>query len=949
VLISRLLEACRGHGRALTTKTHNLLSSYYKIMADGDVPLRLARDVHDEPGEAGNNSTTENSTTENSTTENSTTENSTTENSTTENSTTENSAAENSAAENSAAENSAAENSIAGDSTAEKSAAENGAAEKSAAENGAAESSAGEKASSEERERLSTLRGVIARLATRSNDHRPSKHACSEPRPSVSDTTGVPVLQAYLRVSGDLQPGAAAMQDSLKEDLIPFVPAMVKTTLKRPNILFMPTTQMSESALTAGGNSPMQVLDSIPDYINYLESEASTERCAPTLPSLFDNVKHNIEFVRSLYLPAGGEITLPRISPGSGDVQGYETYRIESSKQVPLELPASARHDDTRQTLVSELRSRLQEAQRAYDAASAALLAPSSDSEAASSDGEDARLASANSRLEKGDAAVREAAKTTSSAREALVEQHRSLVEKVALVDKDLDSLRRRASGDSEAASRAGDRLTADSLEDRASRLKQMEKDAARYLQLSPDTDDPSFVTSPRATQAMKEYYSAVANEKAARAAQKRLDADARGIAEEVRGANATRLQASEARRALVETQRRARTALFKSQEELNAARGGWLIDRVGKRGKTWWMSTPNGFAFPRVYNVLFDVHVSYADEGEVGASMLSPARCISRARALDQKIGSLVSRNPEAPFTVLEDFVRAYQPSRSPFAGPTAFSGVGRSTAQTQETKALLKQTRDQARELEKEQQAIRAAMALRSGAAQGYTTPLTLNELRAYGLPPAPAPVVRPAAHPNTASQQPGQHPMGVAQYQAAQYPAVQYPMTQYPAQYPMAQYPAAQYPAAQYPAAQYPAAQYPAAQYPVAQDPVAQYPVAQYPVAQYPVVQYPVAQATTQPTTQPTAQPRTQPTAQPRTQPPTQSTALPPTQPTERPTAQPLLRARSSSGPFAEAASAANDIGIAGRVADPATRRTRRLPSRFVPVDFLKKKGGTRKRRG
>ena len=204
---------------------------------------------------------------------------------------------------------------------------------------------------------------------------RRRKKQCQQPVLLSEEAASIPVLQAYLNVSGDLQPGAAAMKESLKGQLIPFVPAMVDQTLKRPNIFFMPTVKLTTAGLKAEGSEPMQVLDSASYYSKFLKDSAPADPCEPTRPKLFDNVKHNLDYVKGLYLPIGGKIMLPQILPGKNGVQGYELYRIDAVSLQPLELPASAGASDTRQTVISDLQERLREREGVYEEARQALEA----------------------------------------------------------------------------------------------------------------------------------------------------------------------------------------------------------------------------------------------------------------------------------------------------------------------------------------------------------------------------------------------------------------------------------------------------------------------------------------------------------------------------------------------------------------------------------------------
>lgn len=591
---------------------------------------------------------------------------------------------------------------------------------------------------------------------------RRRKKSCPRPVLASDDAASIPVLQVYLNVSGNLQPGAAAMKESLKGELIPFVPAMVDQTLKRPNIFFMPTVKFTTGGLRAEGSEPMQVLDSVSYYSRFLKDSAPADPCEPTRPKLFDNVKHNLDYVKGLYLPIGGKIMLPQVLPGRAGVQGYELYRIDSVTLQPLELPASASASDSRQTVISDLLERLREKEKLYEEARQALEATKNDG-----DGHtqavaklDATMAAQNSEMERINSRMKTNKALVNKLLDRLTKQQATNETRVEDLRAAIEQLAVKFPEPRNPLQDSRYTRERDSLQARLNSLTALQKNYQYYLDENDDLDwgSDSFVNRERATQTMKEYAEAKKAESTLEMERVAITSRATATKDQVRSARLMRdthlgyVDAADTR------VKEARTELFKAQEELNAAKGGWLIDRVQGSGSNWWVVTKNGYAFPRVYNALFDIRVTYiGDEGE-GLERFWGLDCRGKADVLDRRIGELIGRNPDAPLNIFKDFIQAYEPPWSPFASPAAFTSEGRRTAQTQEAKAQLARARQAAQRDDAQARAIRATLGQRLGVAAGHDRPLTLNELRAYGVSPnykAPVPSLSnqvPAMAPNT-----------------------------------------------------------------------------------------------------------------------------------------------------------------------------------------------------
>tara|TARA_Y100000748_G_scaffold281655_2_gene261411 strand:- start:1100 stop:3226 length:2127 start_codon:yes stop_codon:yes gene_type:complete len=552
------------------------------------------------------------------------------------------------------------------------------------------------------------------------------------------------------------------MKESLKGELVPFVPAMVDQTLKRPNIFFMPTTKLTTAGLKAEGSEPMQVLDSASYYGKFLKDSAPADPCEPTRPKLFDNVKHNLDYVKGLYLPVGGKIMLPQILPGRAGVQGYELYRIDSVSLQPLELPASAGASDTRQTVISDLQERLREREGIYEEARQALeavkdtneghvqnIARLDDAMAVQNDG----VESVNSRVKANKELVKKLL-------DRLTQQQATNETRMGGLRAAIEQLDVKFPEPRDPLQESRYTRERDSLQARLGGLGALQSNYEYYLDEDGDINwgSDDFAQRERATQTMKEYAEAKKAESALDLERSAVMGRANAAKDQVRAAKVNQGAQLESVEAAETRVKNARTELFKAQEELNAAKGGWLIDRVPGSGGNWWVVTKNGYAFPRVYNALFDIRVTYiGDEGE-GADSFWGLDCAGKAESLDRRIGQLIGRNPNAPFNVFKDFIQAYEPPWSPFASPAAFTSEGRRTAQTPEAKAQLVQARQAAQRDDVHARAIRATMGQRLGAAAGHDRPLTLNELRAYGVSPnykVPVPPLSnqaPAMAPNT-----------------------------------------------------------------------------------------------------------------------------------------------------------------------------------------------------
>lgn len=591
---------------------------------------------------------------------------------------------------------------------------------------------------------------------------RRRKKQCQQPVLASDEAASIPVLQAYLNVSGNLQPGAAAMKESLKGQLVPFVPAMVDQTLKRPNIFFMPTTKLTTAGLKAEGSAPMQVLDSASYYGKFLKDSAPADPCEPTRPKLFDNVKHNLDYVKGLYLPVGGKIMLPEILPGRAGVQGYELYRIDSVSLQPLELPASAGALDTRQTVISDLQERLREREGIYEEARQALEAAKDADEGRVQ--EIARLddamAAQNADVESVNSRVKANKELVKKLLDRLTQQQATNETRMGGLRAAIEQLDIKFPEPRDPLQESRYTRERDSLQARLKGLGALQSNYEYYLDEDGDINwgSDDFAHRERATQTMKEYAEAKKAESALDLERLAATGRANAAKGQVRGAKVKQGAQVASVDAATKRVKEARTELFKAQEELNAAKGGWLIDRVPGSGGNWWVVTKNGYAFPRVYNALFDIRVTYiGDEGE-GAESFWGLDCAGKAESLDRRIGQLIGRNPDAPFNVFKEFIQAYEPPWSPFASPAAFTSEGRRTAQTPEAKAQLAQARQAAQRDDAQARAIRATLGQRLGAAAGHDRPLTLNELRAYGVAPhykAPVPSLSnqaPAMAPNT-----------------------------------------------------------------------------------------------------------------------------------------------------------------------------------------------------
>ena len=567
---------------------------------------------------------------------------------------------------------------------------------------------------------------------------RDPRRNCPHPNLDSNDAGGIPVLQVYLNVTGNLQPGAAATKESLKGQLVPFATQMVDQTLKRPNIFFMPTVKLTNRGLKSDGSEPMQVLDSATYYSKFLERSAPERPCDPTRPKLFDNVKDNIDYVKGLYFPIGGKIMLPQVLPGKQGVQGYEVYRIDAVEFQPLELPASALPSDTRQTLISDLQLELKRSEDAYEQASQGLEAMD-EGHADEVSRLDADMAQANVAMEGLDARMKANNQAVDKLRQTLLSQQATNETRMGDLQAAIDGLQNKYPDRlSDALEESRYQRERNSAQMRYDALVTMQKNYDYYIDIAGTINwgAGDFDNRERSTQTMQEYA-------AAKTTQAQLVAEREQNANEGRVAKATVRDLRRQEKAHMDEQsgaekrlKDARENVFKKQEELNAAKGGWLIDRVPQGGQKWWITTESGYAFPRLYNVLFDIRVSYVgDEGE-GVEAFWGLDCTGKAQSLDRRISELVGRNPNTPFTVFKEFIQAYEPPWSPFASPAAFTSEGRRTAQTQESQAQLQQARQVERN-EARERSIRTSLAQRIGAASGNDRgSMTLDELRAYGL---------------------------------------------------------------------------------------------------------------------------------------------------------------------------------------------------------------------
>lgn len=549
------------------------------------------------------------------------------------------------------------------------------------------------------------------------------------------------------------------MKESLKGELVPFVPAMVDQTLKRPNIFFMPTTKLTTSGLKAEGSEPMQVLDSTSYYSKFLKDSAPADPCEPTRPKLFDNVKHNLDYVKGLYLPIGGKIMLPQVLPGRAGVQGYELYRIDSVSLQSLELPASAGASDTRQTVISDLQESLRNIEGLYEKARQALTDVKNydDGHIQTVAQMDNAMAAQNAEMERMNSRVKTNKELVNKLFDKLMKQQATNETRMGGLQSAIEQLAVKFPEPRNPLQESRYTREKDSLQARMDGLGALQSNYDYYLDEDGNWVSTEFEHRERATQTMKDYAEAKKVESALETERQTIIGRATAAKGQVHHAKVLQTTHNRSVDAVETRVNNARTELFKAQEELNAAKGGWLIDRVPGSGGNWWVVTKNGYAFPRVYNALFDIRVTYiGDEGE-GTDSFWGLDCTGKADTLDRRISELIGRNPNAPFNVFKNFIQAYEPPWSPFASPAAFTSEGRRTAQTPEAKTQLAQARQAAQRDDLHARAIRATMGQRLGAAAGHNRPLTLNELRAYGVSPnykIPVPPLNqaPALAPNT-----------------------------------------------------------------------------------------------------------------------------------------------------------------------------------------------------
>lgn len=606
---------------------------------------------------------------------------------------------------------------------------------------------------------------------------RPKRPFCLFPfLPQQATSLDIPVLRIYLDVTGNVQPGAKQTKADSDDQLIAFVPAMSDETLTQPNIYFMPTVKLTTQDLKAGGSEPMQVLGSFANYKKFLDASKPENPCDPTRPKLFDNVKGNIKYVMDLYFPVGGKIMLPQNVPGSTGVQGFEVYRIDSVSFREMPLPKSSRSDDTRQTVIAELQSRLKDAEEEYDKLKKEFEEGQEASEQAANNlnDNDAELGKLNDELEALEAKTKSSNALVDKLRKRLADQLPGNQGRIGKLQTAVDQLESKYPEPRNERQEAAYAAEGRSLNSQLSVLLRRQENLEFYLDDATDwSQDTAY--RPGATELMKEYGDAKRNQyELNQEKERKLDEveKKRNLIREVKGVhNANQQQRREAKRSI----EFARQELFKSQEQLNAVKGGWQIDRA-QAAADWWVVTNDGFAFPRAYTIILDLRVSYVGDAGEGEDTFWGLDCVGKAQSIDKRLKELMGRNPDAPFKVFEDFIKAYNPPWSPFAAPAAFTSYGRRTADTpgsREAQAELRQRRRLDMHAA-QQRAAQQALRNRGGPANPQqSTYITLEALQALGVPgiqppaaqgqpqitPVPMePVPQPAAPP----QQPAAPPV-------------------------------------------------------------------------------------------------------------------------------------------------------------------------------------------
>ena len=553
---------------------------------------------------------------------------------------------------------------------------------------------------------IDSLKGNIA--TERPNANSPTKlpdNICPQVTPSLDNAASLPVVNIYLEITGNLKPGAKVLVSSLENNIFPFAPVLVDETSTSPYIFFMPTVKLTEQALKADGNDPIKVLNSPSYYTEFLQRSSIEQSCKSLRNQLFDNVKHNINYIEKLFFPIGGKIMLPQMIPGRTGTQGYEYYRINSVSYKPMEpsykLPNNksiADPDSTRQTLITKLNKILRD--------------------------------------------IEEEPMPSLPQQEEIISEFNKNNNELEKLNNQVDNISKSITKNQDIINTLKPKIKKEKLEDSLQQSKNKDIYDSLLSENNIDTIDLGKYSTPL----MKEYLNILKKIKKEKADREQVQKAAEDLQAKVIQNINQRKQLQADTKKIQEQIIQKRQKLFKLQELINASKGGWLIDKGSNSDidKGEWLTTKNGFAFPRVYNILFSIRVTPINDNETirdGIETTWGLDCYGKATYLDRIIGQIINKNKnkdDEVFNVFKEFISSYEPPWSPFATPTAFSGEGQRTAQSADSKEqLLKaQQADQLRQAQLRQIRVNEMLARRRGMAFGSDSGITENDLYGYAI---------------------------------------------------------------------------------------------------------------------------------------------------------------------------------------------------------------------
>ena len=403
---------------------------------------------------------------------------------------------------------------------------------------------------------------------------------CPLVTPSLDNAASLPVVNIYLEITGNLKPGAKVLVSSLENNIFPFAPVLVDETSTSPYIFFMPTVKLTEQALKADGNDPIKVLNSPSYYTEFLQRSSIEQSCKSLRNQLFDNVKHNINYIEKLFFPIGGKIMLPQMAPARERTQGYEYYRINSVSYKPMEpsykLPNNksiADPDSTRQTLITKLNKILRD--------------------------------------------IEEEPMPSLPQQEEIISEFNKNNNELEKLNNQVDNISKSITKNQDIINTLKPKIKKEKLEDSLQQSKNKDIYDSLLSENNIDTIDLGKYSTPL----MKEYLNILKKIKKEKADRERVQKAAEDLQAKVIQNINQRKQLQEDTKKIQDQIIQKRQKLFKLQELINASKGGWLIDKGSNSDidKGEWLTTKNGFAFPRVYNILFSIRVTPINDNETG------------------------------------------------------------------------------------------------------------------------------------------------------------------------------------------------------------------------------------------------------------------------------------------------------------------------------------------